>query len=72
MKTTASGFENFLRDEFTTLPETSDRILATKLRATLDLSTEAEKSCRHERKNPRRDAGGICEKFQSVRAGDVV
>jgi urate oxidase len=33
MKTTASGFENFLRDEFTTLPETDDRIFATKLRA---------------------------------------
>jgi len=33
MKTTASGFENFLRDEFTTLPETSDRIFATKLKA---------------------------------------
>jgi urate oxidase len=34
MKTTASGFENFLRDEFTTLPETADRIFATKLKAT--------------------------------------
>lgn len=34
MKTTASGFEDFLRDEFTTLPETADRILATKLKAT--------------------------------------
>lgn len=34
LKTTDSGFENFLRDEFTTLPETSDRIFATKLRAT--------------------------------------
>jgi urate oxidase len=33
LKTTASGFENFLRDEFTTLPETNDRILATKLEA---------------------------------------
>jgi len=33
LKTTASGFANFLRDEFTTLPETNDRILATKLRA---------------------------------------
>ena len=32
LKTTASGFENFLRDQFTTLPETSDRILATKLK----------------------------------------
>lgn len=33
LKTTGSGFEDFLRDEFTTLPETSDRILATKLKA---------------------------------------
>ncbi len=33
MKTTASGFENFLRDAFTTLPETGDRIFATKLKA---------------------------------------
>jgi urate oxidase len=34
LKSTASGFENFLRDEFTTLPETDDRICATKLKAT--------------------------------------
>jgi urate oxidase len=34
LKSAASGFENFLRDEFTTLPETNDRILATKLEAT--------------------------------------
>jgi urate oxidase len=34
LKSTASGFENFLRDEFTTLPETGDRICATKLKAT--------------------------------------
>ena len=34
LKTTGSGFEDFLRDEFTTLPETSDRIFATKLKAT--------------------------------------
>jgi urate oxidase len=34
LKSTASGFENFLRDEFTTLRETSDRIFATKLKAT--------------------------------------
>jgi len=26
LKSTASGYENFLRDAFTTLPETSDRI----------------------------------------------
>ena len=34
MKSTASGFEDFLRDEFTTLQDTSERIFATKLRAT--------------------------------------
>ncbi|HTR40083.1 MAG TPA: urate oxidase, partial [Pseudomonadales bacterium] len=33
MKTAASGFEDFLRDEFTTLPETGDRIFATRLKA---------------------------------------
>jgi urate oxidase len=33
LKTTQSGFENFLRDPFTTLPETDDRILATELKA---------------------------------------
>ena len=33
LKTTGSAFENFLRDEFTTLPDTADRILATKLKA---------------------------------------
>ncbi len=34
LKSTGSGFEDFLRDEFTTLPETADRICATKLKAT--------------------------------------
>ena len=34
MKTTGSGFEKFLRDEFTTLPETKERIFATRLKAT--------------------------------------
>lgn len=34
LKSTASGFENFWSDEFRTLPDTSDRILATKLKAT--------------------------------------
>jgi urate oxidase len=33
MKTTGSAFENFLRDEHTTLPDASDRILATSLDA---------------------------------------
>ena len=33
MKTTASGWEGFLRDRFTTLPDTNDRILATVVTA---------------------------------------
>src|SRR6476646_1282377 len=33
LKSTGSGFENYPKDEFTTLPETADRILATSLRA---------------------------------------
>ncbi len=33
MKTTASGWEGFFRDGFTTLPDTSDRILATVVTA---------------------------------------
>jgi urate oxidase len=34
LKSTGSGFEKFLRDEFTTLPETDDRIFCTTLKAT--------------------------------------
>jgi urate oxidase len=34
LKSTGSGFENYPKDEFTTLAETSDRILATSLRTT--------------------------------------
>jgi urate oxidase len=33
LKSTASGFEDFLRDKFTTLPETNDRVFGTKLKA---------------------------------------
>lgn len=33
LKTTESGFEGYAKDEYTTLPETSDRILATNLEA---------------------------------------
>ncbi|HVU07940.1 MAG TPA: urate oxidase [Verrucomicrobiae bacterium] len=33
LKTTESGFENFVRDRFTTLLETNDRIFVTKLKA---------------------------------------
>ncbi len=34
LKSTGSGFEKYPKDEFTTLPETADRILATALSAT--------------------------------------
>ncbi len=33
LKTTGSGFSGFIRDRFTTLPETLDRILATEVKA---------------------------------------
>jgi urate oxidase len=33
LRTTGSGWENFLREEYTTLPDTSDRIMATILAA---------------------------------------
>ncbi len=33
LKTTGSGWEGFLRDQYTTLPETADRILATSVTA---------------------------------------
>lgn len=34
LKSTGSGFEHYAKDEFTTLPETADRILATSFSAT--------------------------------------
>src|SRR5213082_1099770 len=40
LKTTGSGFENYPKDEFTTLPETADRILATSLQATWSYSKQ--------------------------------
>lgn len=43
LKSTGSGFENFLRDEFTTLPETGDRIFATKLKATWTYARKPKK-----------------------------
>jgi urate oxidase len=40
LKTTASGFAGFPRCEFTTLPETNDRIFATLISATWDFAGE--------------------------------
>ena len=33
LKTTGSGFSGFIRDQYTTLPETQDRIFATEVQA---------------------------------------
>lgn len=41
MKTTDSGFSGFPRDEFTTLPDTEDRIMATSITAAWTYQTEA-------------------------------
>ena len=41
LKTTASGWEGFVRDEHTTLPETDDRILATIVTARWEYDEEA-------------------------------
>lgn len=40
MKTAKSAFEGFPRDRYTTLPETSDRLLATSVRATWSYTRE--------------------------------
>jgi urate oxidase len=42
LKTTASGWEGFLRDEYTSLPETDDRILATVVTARWDYDRAPE------------------------------
>ena len=41
LKSTGSEFKGFLRDDYTTLPEADDRILATALRATWQYGTDA-------------------------------
>lgn len=38
LKTTESSFENFLRDEYTTLPEVSDRIFSTSVDCTYQMT----------------------------------
>lgn len=41
LKTTSSAFEGYIKDPYTTLPETSDRILATALKAIWNYSVPA-------------------------------
>ncbi len=40
LKTTDSGFENYITDKFTTLPPAADRILATEMEATWSYASE--------------------------------
>ena len=42
LKSTGSGFQNFPKDEFTTLPETADRILATSFSSTWTFKDQPE------------------------------
>ncbi|MEY2563159.1 MAG: urate oxidase [Verrucomicrobiota bacterium] len=42
LKSTGSGFENYPKDEYTTLPETADRILATSFSATWTFTDQPE------------------------------
>ncbi len=42
LKSTGSGFENYPKDEFTTLPETGDRILGTSFSATWTFAEQPE------------------------------
>ena len=42
LKSTGSGFENYPKDEFTTLPETADRILATSFSSTWTFEGQPE------------------------------
>jgi len=44
LKSTQSGFEGFIKDEFTTLPEVNDRVLATKIACYWNYNTVAFKN----------------------------
>ena len=46
LKSTGSGFENYPKDEFTTLPETADRILATSFSSTWTFKDQPEQYSR--------------------------
>jgi urate oxidase len=45
IKTTGSGFSGFLKDQYTTLQETTDRILATSIDVTWDFLASAAPDC---------------------------
>lgn len=49
LKSTDSGFSGFLRDEFTTLPDTDDRIFATSLSAWWNYASDSPEKLDHAR-----------------------
>ncbi|MBA3652051.1 MAG: urate oxidase [Chthoniobacterales bacterium] len=72
LKSTGSGFEGYPKCEYTTLPETADRILATSFRATWHFASVPAGYRAGGRLHSRRDAEGLCGKLQPLRADDLV
>ena len=72
LKTTDSGFSKFLRDEFTTLPDTDDRIFATSVTAAWSYNDTPD-DWREIRERIRDDAHSrVRRAVQPVGAGDAV
>ena len=57
MKTTGSGFVDYVQDEYTTLPPTTDRILATRLSATWGFAVDHPRAA---------DYGAVAEAIRST------
>ena len=57
MKTTGSGFVDYVQDEYTTLPPTTDRILATRLSATWRFAVDHPRAA---------DYGAVAEAIRST------
>ena len=53
MKSTQSGWENYVKDRYTTIPPTADRMCATSMVASWKWSGEAAKLSRDQREDPR-------------------
>ena len=77
MKTTGSGFVDYVQDEYTTLPPTTDRIMATRLSATAwrfaDAGHRPAARLRgRRRRHPHRPAEGVRHQLQLLGAGQPV
>ena len=72
MKSTQSGWENYVKDSYTTIPPTADRMCATAMVASWKWSGVADKLSRDQRQDPRHLAGSVCDDLQQERAGQPV